>query len=456
MANSSLRVYDNILELLPNQDNPTPLVKLNKVHGLEMQIYAKLEWYNPFGSVKDRIASSLIEDGENKGLTNQKKIIEPTSGNTGIGLISIANIKGYSVKNTVSSEIPVEKKDILRFLGSDVIEISDSLCPDPTAKGGAIDIAKSTVKNYPDKFYMPNQYENEANLMAHYKTTGPEIWKQTEGKVTHLIAGLGTCGSIGGIGKFLKEKNPNIKIIGVYPGEGHDIPGVRSLKQLKVTKLFKPELYDHMIEVSNKESYNMCLRLNREESIIAGPSSGMALVGGLKILKEDEPGLAVIIFPDNIFKYTSFLAKNFPDICKGAVKQQDPFVQQFYDEISEFSRNPGNTVEIEEAKEIILNKQTMISNHSPLDKEPIIIDVRGEVMYSQGHLPGAKNIPLNKLGSNLENLPQDKNAPILTVCNKGNASIKGMAFLRAVGYNNVKSINEGTLGWEEKGLPIEK
>lgn len=446
MANFGLRVYDNMLELLPNQDNPTPLVKLNKTNNLPIEIYAKLEWYNPFGAVKDRIASSLIEDGEKKGLNKNKKIIEPTSGNTGIGLISIANLKNYKVSNTVSSEIPQEKKDILRFLGSEVVEILDSLCPDPTAKGGAIDSAKTTAEKFPEMFYMPNQYENEANLMAHYRTTGPEIWKQTEGRITHFIAGLGTCGTIGGAGKFLKEKNSKIKIIGVYPEEGHDIPGVRSLKQLKVTKLYKPELYDYMIEATNKESYNMCLRLNREESILAGPSSGMALAGGLKILKEYEQGFAVIIFPDNIFKYTSFLSKNFPNICIGSQKKIDPYAQQFYDEIYKFARNPDNTIEIEEAGEIIFGDE----------RNPLIIDVRNKSLYSDGHLPNARNLPLDKIGSSLDRLPQDKNALIFTVCNRGNASIKGMAFLRAIGYNNVKSINDGTIGWKEKGLPIEK
>ncbi len=152
---------------------------------------------------------------------------------------------------------------------------------------------------------MPNQYENEANLEAHVRTTGPEIWRQTEGKVTHFVAGLGTCGTITGNGRFLKGKNAGVQVIGVHPEEGHDIPGVRSLKQLQLTKLFVPQEYDAVVEVSDREAFDMCLRLNREESMIAGPSSAMALVGALKVIEDQPDAVVVTIFPDNSFKYAS-------------------------------------------------------------------------------------------------------------------------------------------------------
>jgi len=256
MTNHNLRVYDNILGLLPNEENPTPLVRLNKVNPFKnIEIYAKLEWYNPFGAVKDRIAVNLLNDAINKGLSNNKKLIEPTSGNTGIGLVEIAKLKGFNLRTTLSSAIPEEKKTILRFLGSEVIEIPDTLCPDPSSPDGAIGTAKTTVQNSPDQFHMLNQYENDANPQAHYISTGPEIWKQTEGKITHFVSGLGTCGTISGTGKFLKEKNPKIKIIGVHPSEGHNIPGVRSIKQLVVTKFYKPEDYNHTIEVTNEKNH---------------------------------------------------------------------------------------------------------------------------------------------------------------------------------------------------------
>ncbi|MEK6937029.1 MAG: pyridoxal-phosphate dependent enzyme, partial [Nanoarchaeota archaeon] len=384
-----------------------------------------------------------------------KKIIEPTSGNTGIGLIAVANLKNYEVRNTISTQIPEEKKTILKFLGSELIEVPDSLCPDPNEPGGAIGIAKSTVKKLPDKYFMPNQYENEANIEAHYKTTAPEIWSQTKGKVTHVIAGLGTCGTIGGISKFLKEKNPDIKIIAVHPQENHDIPGVRSLKQLKVTKLFDPNLYNDMIEVTNKEAYDMCLRLNREESIIAGPSSGMVLAGAIKALNNEKKGIlnifkknkestVILIFPDNIFKYTTFLAKNFPDIIQVPQKTQNPMIENLFSEMIQISRNEYNTTNVEEAKKFIEREN------------PEIIDVRPSFVYSQAHIPNAKNIPVDKLIQEKESLPKDKSRPILTVCQAGNTSLIGTLLLKALGYNNVKSIEKGTTGWIEKGYPVEK
>ena len=447
MADNKLRVYDNMLELSSSIENPTPLVRLNKVNQHSISIFAKLEWYNPFGAVKDRIAINLINDAENKGLLQGKKIVEPTSGNTGIGLTAVANLKNHAIRTTVSSAIPDEKKNILRFLGSEVIEVADTLCPDPNEPGGAIGIAKSTAKNLPDKFYMPNQYENESNIEAHYKTTGPEIWVQTKGQITHFIAGLGTCGTITGTDKFLKEKNPNIKIIAVHPSENHDIPGVRSLKQLKVTKLFKPEMYDKIIEISNKESYDLCLRLNREESIIAGPSSGMILAGALKALKDAKDGCAVCIFPDNIFKYISFLAKNFPEIIHSSAQKetqnQNSQGEQLFNEIIKAARNEDTTIELENAKQVIEKEK------------PIIIDVRPAEIFVKTHIQNAKNIPLQELTQHKTALPNDKNAPILTVCQRGNTSIIGMVLLRSMGYTNVKSINKGTIGWIEKGYPTE-
>ncbi|MBI4141894.1 pyridoxal-phosphate dependent enzyme [Candidatus Woesearchaeota archaeon] len=445
MDDNFLRVYDNIAGLQSSVVNPTPLVKLNKINSLPITLYAKLEWHNPFGAVKDRIAFQLIQDAEEKGLLQDKKIIEPTSGNTGIGLTAVANIKNYKIRTTISSAIPDEKKNILRFLGAEVIEVADTLCPDPNEPGGAIGIAKSTVKNLPAKFYMPNQYENEANIQAHYLTTGPEIWKQTKGQITHFAAGLGTCGTIGGVGQYLKEKNKNIKIIAVHPQENHDIPGVRSLKQLNVTKLFKPDLYDDIIEVSNKEAYDACLRLNREESIIAGPSSGMVIAGALKSLKDVKEGCVVCIFPDNIFKYTSFFSKNFPEIMPTAQPQpSNPMAEQLFNNMVQTARNENTTIEIDAAKKIIDEQQ------------PLVIDVRPQHIYAQAHIPNAKNTPIAQITQQKNKLPTDKNALILTVCQRGNTSLIGMIFLRSMGYTNVKSINNGTQAWIEKGYDTEK
>ena len=258
MPDHRLRIYDSVVGLLPDVDNPTPLVRINRVVGFQhARIYGKLEWYNPFGAVKDRIAANLIADAEERGVLEPgQKLVEPTSGNTGMGLAMISNVKGYSLTTPLSIAIPLEKRIMLRFFGAEVIELDDDLCPAPGAPEGAI--AKAHELADRPEFHMLDQYTNEANPGAHYKTTGPEIWKQTEGKVTHFVAGLGTCGTITGTGRFLKEQDSDIKVLGVHPQEGHDIPGVRSIRQLQQTALFLPDEYDELVEINDEEAFGLC------------------------------------------------------------------------------------------------------------------------------------------------------------------------------------------------------
>jgi cysteine synthase/rhodanese-related sulfurtransferase len=432
MSNHNLRAYDSILGLLSSEENPTPIVRINRVHShTKAKIYGKLEWYNPFGAVKDRIAANLLNDAEVRGLAHrgQTKLVEPSSGNTAMGLSMMGNALGYPLTTPLSSAIPVEKRAILRFFGCDVIELEDSLCPAPGAPEGAIARAHAISKE--PNFHMMNQYENEANPETHYKTTGPEIWKQTQGKVTHFVAGLGTCGTITGTGKFLKEKNPNIKVIGVHPAEGHDIPGVRSIKQLKQTKLFRPDQYDTLVEVPDADAYDMCLRLNREESIIAGPSAAMALVGALKVVGDDPDAVVVIIFPDNIFKYASSIIRHFPAMF-ASLKQPAA------------SRNQYDTISIED-----------VAKQLNSERKPLILDVREREVYANQHVKGARSMPNAEIVDLANELPQDRDAPIVTVCNRGNMSLTGLLILKSLGYRNVKSMNGGTLGWAEKGLPTE-
>jgi len=206
-----LRVYSDITQLIASPQNPTPLVRLNRINlNKEFQIYLKLERYNPFGSVKDRIASEMLRALDIGGRT----VVEPSSGNTGIALACVANALGIPIEIAVPERIPEEKKIMLRFLGARVTEADDALCPlFPTE--GARGIVNALIKSpaTKDSYVSPNQYENELNVQAHYQTTGPEIWRQTEGKIDYFFAGFGTCGTITGVGRYLKEQNPNIKII---------------------------------------------------------------------------------------------------------------------------------------------------------------------------------------------------------------------------------------------------
>ncbi len=444
----TLRVYDSIIGLLSSEENPTPLVRLNRVVTfVHTRVFVKLEWYNPFGAVKDRIAANMIRDAEQRGtLTAGMKLVEPTSGNTGFGLAMIGNVKGYGLRTPLSKAIPLEKRTVLRFFGSDVVEMDDTLCPAPGAPEGAIASAMETAKTQPD-YVMLNQYRNEANPDSHYRTTGPEIWKQTEGKITHFVAGLGTCGTITGTGRFLKEQSRDVKVMGVYPEDGHDIPGVRSLQQLAHTELYRPDEYDRTIEATNRESFDMCLRLNREESIIAGPSSGMALVGALRMIP-DEPGtIAVVIFPDNVFKYASSIQRHFPYICPPSSKGDSagPSVSDhLLAAMMENLKNKYDTIKVDD-----LNRALQESD------KPLLVDIRPPDYYAKNRIAGSINIPEDDLAERVAELPDDRDAPIVMLCGIGKFSKGTVLFMKSLGYRNVRSMKGGLNEWVRKGHPTE-
>jgi cysteine synthase/rhodanese-related sulfurtransferase len=447
----TLRVYESMAGLLSSAENPTPLVRLNRVVPFKhAQVYAKLEWYNPFGAVKDRIAANMVRDAEERGVLRPgKRLVEPTSGNTGLGLAMIGNIKGYSLQTPLSAAIPLEKRTVLRFFGSKVVELDDTLCPAPGAPEGAIAKAMQTAETEPD-FVMLNQYTNEANMMAHYRTTGPEIWRQTKGKVTHFVAGMGTCGTITGTGRFLKEHRPDVKVIGAYAEDGHDIPGVRSLRQLGQTRLYRPDEYDQTTEVTTRESFDMCIRLNRDESIIAGPSSGMALVGGLRFIT-DEPGtVVVVIFPDNVFKYASSICRHFPELCppsgEGDGKAGTSKNEQFLERMFENLKNPYDTIRVDDLQQSLQDAK---------QKKPFLVDVRESELYAQLSVPGAVNIPMQEIPERAGEFPEDREASIVLVCGIGKFSKHWTLYLKSLGYRNVRSLKGGVAEWVRKGCPTQ-
>jgi len=323
--NHTTRVYDSILELLPNEDNPSPLVRVRKLNPVpdDFTLYAKLEWMNPFGSVKDRAAwfllRSLEESGElgDGGTGARRGIVEPTSGNTGISLALLAAVRGYPMLAVVPNKVPLEKKVLLKMVGADLEVVSDELCPSPGMGEGSINLAKTYAKAQGDRWAMPNQYENEANVEAHFATTGPEIWRQTGGAITHLFLSLGTCGTVTGLGRFLRGKKPGVKIVAVQPTEGHDIPGLRNVAQLEVSKLFDPSLIDEILEIDHELAYTRALELSRTEGLLAGPSSGLIYEGARRVIERDRAGYGVMIFPDNSFKYTSNFTRHVPALAAG-------------------------------------------------------------------------------------------------------------------------------------------
>jgi cysteine synthase len=317
--NHQTRVYNDVFEMLPTEENPSPMVRIHRLNpSPEFTLYAKLEWMNPFSSVKDRAAWAMLRDLERRGeVGNGRGLVEPTSGNTGISLAAMARARGYHMRAVVPNRVPLEKKVLLKIAGAELDVVNDDLCPSPGMGDSSINLAKTHAKASHDRYAMPNQYENEQNVRAHERTTGPEVWRQTDGKITHLFVSLGTCGTATGIGKFLRAKKPDVKVVAVQPTEGHDVPGLRNVRQLEVSKLFDPSLIDEILEIDYELAYTRALELCRTEGLLAGPSSGLIYEGARRVIERDRAGFGVMIFPDNVFKYTSNMVKHIPELGAG-------------------------------------------------------------------------------------------------------------------------------------------
>lgn len=292
----------------------TPLVELKSFSTKNVKFFAKLEWHNPFGSVKDRAAYWMIKDAEKRGILKKDKsiIIEPTSGNTGIALTGIASALGYKVEIVIPEKVSEETKDILRHLGATLHETSDDLCPRVGAgTDQSIALATAISKPRPDVYYMPNQYENDANFLAHYESTGPEIWKQTNGTVTHFLTGCGTGGTITGTATYLKEKNKNIHIIAVQAQKNHLLQGLRNFEESSMPDLFKrrEKVVDEWMTATNKDSFDAVIQLAEKEGMLVGPSSGSVMTSMLKAAQNLDRGVIVGIFADDGRKFKSLYTK---------------------------------------------------------------------------------------------------------------------------------------------------
>jgi len=308
--NSDLKRYDDIRGLIANPDNPTPLLRLKRVAPKGgFDLYAKLEWFNPFGSIKDRPALYMLQAMQEAGLLKGKDLVEPTSGNTGIALAALASLMGRRLTVTIPEAVPEEKRILLRMLGAEVRPTPDDARATGHPKDAAIALAQSLVRgeNSRIRFAMPNQYENPHNVRAHYETTGPEIWRQTEGRVRYFFAGLGTCGTITGVGRFLKERDPSICIVAVEPQRDHRIPGLKNMEESKPPGILDRRVIDEVIRVDDGPAYEMTKRLFREEALMAGPSTG-AIVHAACEYGRARQGVAVVVSPDSGLKYTSFFA----------------------------------------------------------------------------------------------------------------------------------------------------
>ena len=294
------KIHKDIFTLVGN----TPLIDLSDLveRNGRVKLYAKVESFNPGGSVKDRPGLEIILSAKEKRLlTPEKKLLDATSGNMGIAYTLFALGLGFKVTLCVPANASQERIRLLKILGAELI-ITDPLA----GIDGAIEKARELYEKTPELYYYADQYSNPANILAHYKTTGPEIWEQTAYSITHFVAGLGTSGTMMGVGRFLKEKNKEIKLIGVQPDSSlHGIEGLKHMKTAIRPKIYDESLLDEIYFVSTEEAYAMTLKLLKQKRLFVGVSSGAALAVGLKVAKSIKEGVVVTLFPDGGFKYMS-------------------------------------------------------------------------------------------------------------------------------------------------------
>ena len=296
---AELAKAESILDLIGN----TPLLEIGRVSGVfspDVKVYAKLEGVNPGGSVKDRPALRMVQEGlRTKKLRPGKTILDSTSGNTGIALAMVGSVLRYPVELVMPGNVSVERKQIIAAYGAKVT-YSDPM----EGSDGAIRLCRKILEVAPEKYFKPDQYFNPMNPQSHYENTGPEIYRQTNGKVTHFVAGIGTGGTVMGTGRYLKEVNPNIQIIAVEPDDAlHGLEGLKHMATSIVPGIYHEEELDEKIPVSTEDAYSMVYRLSQEEGLLVGQSSGAALFAALKIARKLRSGTIVVIFPDFGDKY---------------------------------------------------------------------------------------------------------------------------------------------------------
>ena len=280
----------------------TPMVEigaLNKNPGV--RIMAKLEGNNPGGSIKDRTARQMILAAEASGeLTPDKIILEPTSGNTGIALAMIAAARGYRIKLVMPACVSVERRSVLEAYGAEIV-----LSPGCETTDGAIRLAHKIYANEPGVYYMPNQYANPNNVLAHYETTAPEIMRQTGGEITHFVAGIGTSGTVMGVARYFREVKPDVRIVAVEPVLGHKIQGLKNMREAIVPAIYDPDAFHQKLVVEDDDAFETARLLAAKQGIFCGMSGGAAVAGAIRLASELESGLIVVIIPDRGDRYLS-------------------------------------------------------------------------------------------------------------------------------------------------------
>ena len=434
-------LYKSVTELIGN----TPLIEISKeITKLKnINVYAKCELYNPFGSLKDRAGYAMLKDEIQKLKENNMTVIESSSGNTAKALQIICSMNGIPFK-TVTNRIKIpETKEILKVAGAEIEELPGlSECPDPTDPNDPVAYIERIVSENPNKYYHTNQYTNLKNPKVHYEHTGKEIYDDL-GKVDYFFGTLGTTGSSRGTIEYLLEKNKNLKKIGIIAEKGDTIPGIRNKDEMYEVGIFNKSLYDEIVLVNSDEAIEEMLVLNRKCGILGGPTSGAAFKGTLKYLREiddklEEPANAVFIACDRMEWYVSYIKKRRPEIFDSEIKRET--IRTLTEEDMKYAK----TIDINNAEEWIEKNN------------PIIIDLRGNLAYKNGHIANAINITDIFFEDLVDNgTPFSKENSVLLVCSIGDKSKKFSSLLNKKGMN-VYSLENGMTAWRENSLPLKR
>ena len=434
-------LYKSVTELIGN----TPLIEISKeITKLKnINVYAKCELYNPFGSLKDRAGYAMLKDEIQKLKENNMTVIESSSGNTAKAIQIICSMNGIPFK-TVTNRIKIpETKEVLKVAGAEIEELPGlSECPDPTDPNDPVAYIERIVSENPNKYYHTNQYTNLKNPKVHYEHTGKEIYDDL-GKVDYFFGTLGTTGSSRGTIEYLLEKNKNLKKIGIIAEKGDTIPGIRNKDEMYEVGIFNKSLYDEIVLVNSDEAIEEMLVLNRKCGILGGPTSGAAFKGTLKYLREiddklKEPANAVFIACDRMEWYMSYIKKRRPEIFDSEIKRET--IRTLTEEDMKYAK----TIDVNNAEEWIEKNN------------PIIIDLRGNLAYKNGHIANAINITDIFFEDLVDNgTPFSKENTVLLVCSIGDKSKKFSSLLNKKGMN-VYSIENGMTAWRENSLPLKR
>lgn len=420
----------------------TPMLEIPKeVSKLEnITLYVKCEYMNPFGSLKDRAAWWLIKEEIAQLKEEERVVIESSSGNTAKAMAVLCAMNGVKFK-TVTNRIKVpEVREVLKVLGAEVEELPGmSECPDPSNPNDPIRMIEERVAREPGKYYHPNQYTNLKNVAAHYETTGPEILADL-GRVDFVVSTLGTTGSSGGVVEYLRDQGQKVVSIGVIGKRGESIPGIRNRDEMYEVGIFKKENYEEILEVDSKQAVEGMLILNRKLGVLAGPTSGAALVKSLDYLreidKEAESGSkAVFIACDRLEWYMSYIKKRNPELFGEEKKTENMYT------LSEETMGLSREVELDEVEEMV-------------KKGALLIDLRGNMAYRVGHIEGAVNLADKFLDEMIEHgLPFEKEREIVLICVSGYRAGRYSALLNSRGLKSY-AMKGGMSAWQERGGKI--